>query len=185
MAVKVSWSLITFSKCFYCYEDRLVAGVQCAVCGDRSSGRHYRVFTCDGVACASVLKRRSAAAYHYLSVITCSVHTAAGCAGFFKRTEQEKRFHKYVCKRVSGVDGQCPIERANRNLCRLCRYRQCLRAGMDPLCAPFFETIPIDRSNHCTRITCTIVSTFWSTFLNLGSNKIRSLGSLYQINNKK
>ena len=55
---------------------------------------------------------------HY-GIITCE-----GCKGFFKRTVQNKRV--YTCV----ADGNCEINKAQRNRCQYCRFQKCLQKGM-------------------------------------------------------
>ncbi|XP_060083347.1 uncharacterized protein LOC132562615 [Ylistrum balloti] len=55
---------------------------------------------------------------HY-GIITCE-----GCKGFFKRTVQNKRV--YVCV----GNGNCEINKLQRNRCQFCRFQKCLRMGM-------------------------------------------------------
>nr|UUJ74943.1 HR4 [Lepeophtheirus salmonis] len=55
---------------------------------------------------------------HY-GIITCE-----GCKGFFKRTVQNKRI--YTCV----ADGECEINKAQRNRCQYCRFQKCLQKGM-------------------------------------------------------
>ena len=55
---------------------------------------------------------------HY-GIITCE-----GCKGFFKRTVQNKRI--YTCV----ADGNCEINKAQRNRCQYCRFQKCLQKGM-------------------------------------------------------
>ncbi|KAL3084114.1 hypothetical protein niasHT_033218 [Heterodera trifolii] len=57
---------------------------------------------------------------HYGSVC-CS-----GCKGFFRRSVRNQKV--YRCPNA----GQCDINRLYRNCCRECRFRKCLRIGMDP-----------------------------------------------------
>merc|ERR1719336_3625291 len=55
---------------------------------------------------------------HY-GIITCE-----GCKGFFKRTVQNKRVYSCV------ADGNCEINKAQRNRCQFCRFQKCLQKGM-------------------------------------------------------
>jgi hypothetical protein len=55
---------------------------------------------------------------HY-GIITCE-----GCKGFFKRTVQNKRIYNCV------ADGNCEINKAQRNRCQYCRFQKCLHKGM-------------------------------------------------------
>ena len=55
---------------------------------------------------------------HY-GIITCE-----GCKGFFKRTVQNKRV--YTCV----ADGNCEINKQQRNRCQFCRFQKCLQKGM-------------------------------------------------------
>ncbi|XP_076436483.1 LOW QUALITY PROTEIN: hormone receptor 4-like [Babylonia areolata] len=55
---------------------------------------------------------------HY-GIITCE-----GCKGFFKRTVQNKRV--YTCV----ADGDCEINKIQRNRCQYCRFKKCLQMGM-------------------------------------------------------
>ncbi|KAL8558163.1 hypothetical protein ACOMHN_035468 [Nucella lapillus] len=55
---------------------------------------------------------------HY-GIVTCE-----GCKGFFKRTVQNKRV--YTCT----ADGDCEINKLQRNRCQYCRFRKCLEMGM-------------------------------------------------------
>jgi Zinc finger, C4 type (two domains) len=48
--------------------------------------------------------------------------------GFFRRSVKERDCLKYQCTR----NGNCNITSKTRNVCKMCRYRQCLRAGMKP-----------------------------------------------------
>nr|KAG5693174.1 hypothetical protein BaRGS_035372 [Batillaria attramentaria] len=46
------------------------------------------------------------------------------CKGFFKRTVQNKRV--YTCV----ADGECEINKVQRNRCQYCRFKKCLKMGM-------------------------------------------------------
>jgi len=46
--------------------------------------------------------------------------------GFFRRMAKEREAEKYQCNKA----GDCEINMITRNLCKACRYRACLRAGM-------------------------------------------------------
>ncbi|CAB3404604.1 unnamed protein product [Caenorhabditis bovis] len=57
---------------------------------------------------------------HY-GVVTCF-----GCKGFFRRTL--KRPTEYTCRH----NGNCVVDRHERNSCRYCRFKKCIEVGMDP-----------------------------------------------------
>ncbi|KAF8373257.1 hypothetical protein PRIPAC_79686, partial [Pristionchus pacificus] len=50
-----------------------------------------------------------------------------GCKGFFRRAVRNGR-NKYVCR----LSKNCIVSKQDRNGCRYCRFRACLRAGMNP-----------------------------------------------------
>jgi hypothetical protein len=54
------------------------------------------------------------------------VPTCFGCKGFFRRTL--KRTKEYSCR----YNGNCVVDRYERNSCRYCRFKRCLEVGMDP-----------------------------------------------------
>ncbi|XP_018008061.1 hormone receptor 4 isoform X2 [Hyalella azteca] len=60
----------------------------------------------------------NATGLHY-GIITCE-----GCKGFFKRTVQNKRVYNCV------ADGNCEINKQQRNRCQFCRFQKCLDKGM-------------------------------------------------------
>uniref|UniRef100_A0A1B0FJ89 Nuclear receptor domain-containing protein n=1 Tax=Glossina morsitans morsitans TaxID=37546 RepID=A0A1B0FJ89_GLOMM len=55
------------------------------------------------------------------------VHACDGCAGFFKRSIRMSS--QYACK--SENQGQCVVDKTNRNQCRACRLRKCFEVGMN------------------------------------------------------
>nr|CAD2173343.1 unnamed protein product [Meloidogyne enterolobii] len=69
-------------------------GETCVVCGDRASGHHYGVQSCEG------------------------------CKGFFRRSIQDCKV--FQCSK----NGQCIIDKTNRNRCQSCRLARCIRMGM-------------------------------------------------------
>merc|ERR1711935_363254 len=71
---------------------------------------------------------------HY-GIITCE-----GCKGFFKRTVQNKRVYSCV------ADGNCEINKAQRNRCQFCRFKKCLQQGM-VLAAVREESLPGGRNS--------------------------------------
>ncbi|VDK50292.1 unnamed protein product [Anisakis simplex] len=68
--------------------------LNCAICGDHATGKHYGAISCDG------------------------------CKGFFRRTVRKR--HAYTCR----FEHACVVDKDHRNVCRRCRFDQCLRSGM-------------------------------------------------------
>ncbi|KAI4875015.1 hypothetical protein NFI96_013604 [Prochilodus magdalenae] len=86
----------------------------CPVCGDRVSGYHYGLLTCESC---------KARAYH--------THTHAhnhsillNRIGFFKRSVQNNK--RYTCAERQS----CPMDPAQRKRCPYCRFQKCLAVGM-------------------------------------------------------
>lgn len=52
--------------------------------------------------------------------------TCEGCKGFFRRMAKERELGKYRCSK----SGACEINTSTRNLCKSCRYKKCIDAGM-------------------------------------------------------
>lgn len=108
--------------------DRLL-DIPCKVCGDRSSGKHYGIYSCDG-------KK-----FHFASnllitlfdlvfcVCICLLFFLKGCSGFFKRSIHRNRV--YTCKATGDMKGRCPVDKTHRNQCRACRLHKCFQASMN------------------------------------------------------
>ncbi|XP_046571180.1 nuclear receptor subfamily 2 group C member 1-like [Haliotis rubra] len=62
----------------------------------------------------------SSSGFHF-GALTCE-----GCKGFFRRMAKEREWHSYKCSK----DDKCEISMLTRNVCKACRYRKCLEAGM-------------------------------------------------------
>ena len=82
----------------------------CRICGDRATGLHYGIISCEG-------EKQLFGAFYSFSFL--------GCKGFFKRSICNRRV--YRCTR----DKQCMMSRKQRNRCQYCRLKRCLESGMN------------------------------------------------------
>lgn len=103
--------------------------ILCVVCADKSSGKHYGQFTCEGKinkkASSSFQSQRnmvhSRAGHVYIVQWN---HFFTGCKSFFKRSV--RRNLTYQCRGSKS----CPVDQHHRNQCQHCRLKKCLRMGM-------------------------------------------------------
>ena len=82
----------------------------CVICGDRASGKHYGVYSCEGCKVNDTGQ-----------TIGLSNHSFQG---FFKRTVRKEL--TYACRE----NRACMIDKKQRNRCQFCRYNKCLQCGM-------------------------------------------------------
>lgn len=94
----------------------------CVVCGDRASGYHYGVISCEGCKVGGTNDMRTT--YQLWLPLTYWF-----LQGFFRRTVQKNI--EYQCPKQS----TCSVNRVTRNRCQACRYTKCLGKGMSKECA--------------------------------------------------
>lgn len=86
----------------------------CPVCGDKVSGYHYGLLTCESC------KVRDLWSLIYSLVM----FDLWSLQGFFKRTVQNKK--QYQCS----ADKTCTVDKTCRKRCPSCRFNKCLAQGM-------------------------------------------------------
>ncbi|KOB79520.1 Orphan nuclear receptor E75A [Operophtera brumata] len=135
--------------------------VLCRVCGDKASGFHYGVHSCEGCK----LRDRHSVLVSMLEGRTES--SDSGCSsddssdnereskcrcdpqGFFRRSIQQKIQYRPCTK-----NQQCSILRINRNRCQYCRLKKCIAVGMSRDERLFIDREQWDRASgargpHC------------------------------------
>ena len=101
--------------------------VECVVCGDKSSGKHYGQFTCEGILLLSFFYCPFPQSTSRNDVINLNLefgNDIAGCKSFFKRSV--RRNLSYSCR----GNRNCPVDQHHRNQCQYCRLKKCLKMGM-------------------------------------------------------
>ena len=84
----------------------------CPVCGDKVSGFHYGLLTCES--CKGMKEKENEEKDQFESLPS----------GFFKRTVQNKKNYQCIDKQ------QCQIDKTQRKRCAFCRFKKCLQVGM-------------------------------------------------------
>ncbi|XP_045141597.1 photoreceptor-specific nuclear receptor [Echinops telfairi] len=116
------------------------SALQCRVCGDSSSGKHYGIYACNG--CSGFFKRsvRRRLIYRWARGGRRPAEAALGSwpRGLLRRVETGGL--RPVIQRWAGLPifcrcqvgaGMCPVDKAHRNQCQACRLKKCLQAGMN------------------------------------------------------
>lgn len=121
--------------------------LQCRVCGDSSSGKHYGIYACNG--CSGFFKRsvRRRLIYRWDEPLpTCPRGPGTSWWRLFGEGGARAKMTKAVvqglgetltalglsvfCRCQVGA-GMCPVDKAHRNQCQACRLKKCLQAGMN------------------------------------------------------
>ena len=92
----------------------------CPVCGDKVSGFHYGLLTCES--CKGMLKEKNIFHMNIHRHVVSIYHERF--LGFFKRTVQNKKNYQCIDKQ------QCQIDKTQRKRCAFCRFKKCLQVGM-------------------------------------------------------
>lgn len=130
------WTVVPFSGPFSRMECRVDAGLEelCPVCGDKVSGYHYGLLTCESCKVQlvfSVIVVCWVQKFAFSPVLLNIFRRTLFCLpllhhsqGFFKRTVQNNK--KYTCAEKQ----DCRIDKTQRKRCPFCRFQKCLHVGM-------------------------------------------------------
>jgi len=97
----------------------------CCVCGDRASGKHYGVMSCDG--CRGFFKRSIRYFYLFFLFFVFYLHKCLLISYDLFALCILSGNMEYVCKE----NNQCVIDVSRRNQCQACRLRKCLEVKMN------------------------------------------------------
>ena len=128
--------------------------ILCQVCGDKASGKHYGVPSCDG--CRGFFKRsirRLAAGWvtYKGSQFQLLLQPSWNSKLQFDKIRcnfMSKKIHcrnlDYMCKE----NGRCIVDVTRRNQCQSCRFKKCLNVNMKKEGETFLERIRIFKSSE-------------------------------------
>lgn len=138
----------------------------CPVCGDKVSGYHYGLLTCESCKvksmCCNLVRvnhsicNKNNASVYQVCPITCKWIVPVTLQGFFKRSVQNNK--NYNCAEQQS----CPMNLSQRKRCPFCRFQKCLAVGMKRE-GKVKKTIPVLKQKHTDAGMCSDVRLLPST----------------------
>lgn len=116
----VAWLIEEIIRCL---GRTLPTPVACKVCGDRSYGKHYGVYCCDGCSCFFKRSVRRGVLY---TCIGNKIHVRNGKKN---KNNEEKKIN--YCNTNEAGTGTCSVDKARRNWCPHCRLKKCFAVQMN------------------------------------------------------